>query len=237
MYHREPLDANWDYSADTHVCILAVIFTFEESIVRYSSEFSALLDQCRSSFGPSPRQFSARDYKAYLRSTPPFWCLLGDDLMQFFKHQRYLLEEGDIVWGHVVQANSQLFQAGDSNCPGEVVYCTDPTRDVDLEKLSSIAMHLYGLKGKRAEDASQQYIGNYLANERKRVFGFPVPPSISPLLPCAISTVFFNRNHLPDKRLSNSFFPTLISRIQPRTAMVLPSRHWPQLFTQFWQEA
>lgn len=193
-----------------------------------------LLNECRRKFGPAPRRFSLIDRFSYLTVQRPNWCREDEPLSRFFTGQRRLTERGEVVWGHVVQANSLLYKRSRHNCPGEVVYCLDPRVSFGPDDLASIARSLYMLKGVPCDASELQFISDYLANERKRVFGLEVPKQISPSVPCAITTVYFERRHLPDGVLSSTVFPLLVSPTQPRIAMVLPSRYWPEELCGMW---
>lgn len=193
------------------------------------------LQQCRHEFGEAPRQFSWIDRMTYLSSNRPSWCKRTDKLTLYFDNQKQLLEQGDVVWGCVVQANQLLFSPGTMSCPGDVVYCLERDRPDVLETLRQVARELYQLKGEPQDRAELNEISQYLANERIRVFGLPVPETISPTMPCAISSVYFDRRHLPDRVLRQSFFPIVLSRTTPHIATILPGRYWSQSLLNVWR--
>lgn len=198
-----------------------------------------ILDACRARFGPAPRRFGWYDRATYLFCFPPAWAA-KDDLDLYFQNRQRVLREGVIVWGHAIQANEKLLRRqpdsawGGDDLPGEVVYCPDPDREVSVYALGQIAHALYALKGKPQEDARAQFFSDYLANELQRVFGEVVPETISADFPCQVSTVYFEREHLPGECLRRSYFPLLLSPTEPRVAMVLPSRYWPASLTALW---
>ncbi len=171
----------------------------------------------------------------YLRSDKPVWCTPKDKLSLYFAGRQRLLEEGAVIWGHVVQANRLLFSPGKVNCPGEVVYCLDFNRQGTLASLAPIAETLYKLKGEPQSSPELTTISEYLANERIRVFGLEVPAAISPDLPCAVSSIFFDRKHLPNGVLSQSFFPIIVSARDPRLGAIVPARYWPQPLLNLWR--
>lgn len=197
----------------------------------------AILEECRKRFGEPPRSFTWWDRWSWnrLRTMRPAWCTPEDSLYTFFQNRDELQRNGVIVLAHLVQANSELFEPGYADLPGDVVYCLDPDRDISLGELARIARALFALKSKNVPDPEEQRIGDHLANELTRSFGWPVPASISPDLPCATSTIFITREHLPGERLQNVFFPLLLMPKEPRVAMPLPSRYWPPHFARSWQ--
>ena len=114
------------------------------------------------------------------------------------------------------------------------MYSLDDSREVDLQELRDSARALYQLKGAKSDDPRKQEIGDYLANEYIRVFGLPVPESMSPTIPCHISTTYFVRRHLPERRLCSALLPLLVDPEKPHVAMVLPARYWPPEFVDEW---
>jgi hypothetical protein len=61
----------------------------------------------------------------------------------------------------------------------------------------------------------------------------PVPKSISDR-PLLVSTVLIHRPHLPDGKLSRSYFPVVMNEKYPGAIMVLPSRWWVAGFREQW---
>jgi hypothetical protein len=156
-------------------------------------------------------------------------------MFQIFRERKRILRDGIVVWGAVIQANRMIFTPGPRDVPGEVVYCPDLSRKVNVGVLSAVAGRLFSLKGTTPDDQNLNGIANYLANERIRVFGLPVPHSVSPELPCMISTIFFRRTHLPNRVLSSKMLPIILLPKAPRLAMVLPSKYWPDELVAAWR--
>lgn len=188
-----------------------------------------LLQECRHRFGHAPREFSFWDRLTYFRVSKPAWLMVdrSDDLLILFKNMKQLFTEGTVVWGQIIQANQLMFRDGNQNCPGELIYSTDDARSVDPLALQKIAHQLYELKGTIPDDPQLLPIADYLTDEMTRVFGLKVPRSISPSLRCRISTTFFVRKHLPNRRLCTALMPIVVRRRKPFVAMPLPVRFWP----------
>ena len=180
-----------------------------------------------------PRQLDtlSPEDQAYLHTTMPDWAI-NDDISRFFDQHDRVLQTGKIVWAALIQANKALLETGDRNHGGEIVY--DPDGRMPFVDLLTASDMLANLKGKKNLDPEQQYIGDYLENERIRVFGLDVPASTLPY-PLKISTTFFDRKHLPDGMLSLSYFPILLD--QAGVAVVVPSKYWTTLFRQQWMNA
>lgn len=193
------------------------------------------MNRCRENFGSAPRRFGFWEYFFGIWTSPPSWLSPEDGLSHYWKHQRRLLETGEIVWGQVVQANIVLLQSGSSDAPGDVIYCTDRQREILPSELKEIAARVGMLKKGQRDNPAEDFIGSHLANERTRLFGVVIPESISPELPCALSTIYFNRSHLPTSRLTLTFFPMVVREEEPRIATVLPLRYWPEELKLLWK--
>jgi hypothetical protein len=197
------------------------------------ASYREVLATCRSDLGPAPRSYGLWDRLTYLRINRPAWAA-KDPLGNYFDNRDSLLRDGVVVWGHLVQANQQLFSPGPNDCPGEVVLCPDPKIVVDPAALQEVSRRIGRLKGTTPADAALAKIAHHLTNERTRVFGLPVPKSVSPTFPAVLCTIFFQRKHLPTGKLTGSLFPMLVMPQPPRYAMVVPGRYWPAALADFW---
>jgi zinc protease len=204
----------------------------DQAMAGRSTEF---LQACRDAFGETPRTFSRRERFSYLQGPTPRLLKPRDDLHQYFNGRKRLLQEGAVVWGGVVQTSTRLFQPGSSDQPGEVVYCLEPGRDVDPAELTIVAERLFELKGTTPDEDDLASLAKHLAG-RERGFGLPVPESVSPEIPCAISTVLFHRMHLPSGILKRAIVPLLVSQQDLRLAMVLPSKYWSAGLAEWWNQ-
>jgi hypothetical protein len=196
------------------------------------------LHRCRSNFGEAPRRFSVWERLTYLRVPTPLWLRVhpADGLATLFRNLDSLYSDGTVVWGHVVQANSQLFEPGKRNLPGELVYSIEDRDIVEPGDLGDVAEALFELKGTTPDDPGSKAIADYLTDERVRVFGLPVPHSVSPSVRYRMSTVYFVRKHLPQGRLCSPLLPLLVHGREPHVALVLPERYWPRDFAAWWAE-
>lgn len=79
--------------------------------------------QCINNYGETPRRFSLWDRLTYLRVSKPAWLHRNpeDRLSTHFKNLNAVFSHGMVTWGHVIQANALMFEAGSMDCPGELV--------------------------------------------------------------------------------------------------------------------
>jgi hypothetical protein len=158
----------------------------------------------------------------------------SDKLNLLFKAASDVFANGIVVWGHLVQANSLLFQEGTDDCPGEVLFSLDEKRQVEPEYLQCLARMLFSMKGKPQDDPRLQRYADILADELTRSFGRPVPREINPEHDCRTSATYFMRKHLPNRRLSASLLPLVVSPREPHFALPLPAKFWPGQLVEWW---
>lgn len=195
-----------------------------------------ILEQCRKRFRAPPRRLPLLDRFSYLRIPPPDWLREhpGDPLRALFENIDTVLKRGTIVWGHLIQANKRLFEPGEHDLPGEILYSLEDNDRAEPQAMADIAHRLFALKGTGPSDPDLLSIADYLDDEMIRVFGLPVPAAISPDLRCRISTTYFHRRHLPGRRLTASMLPMLVHPREPFLALPLPERYWPRELVEWW---
>lgn len=178
------------------------------------------------------------DQADYADVALPWWA--GDDaLAELFADMPALLREGRIVWGRLVQANTRLFEVGhEEGLPGDVLY--DPAGILTPTDLAPVARALFAsreeIEALRAANPPQPErlrLAEHFQNEmsRARALGVPHGEGHGELL---VSSTYFVRRHLPTQTLMLPYFPLLILDRRPGSAMVLPSRWWPQPLLAMW---
>jgi hypothetical protein len=172
---------------------------------------------------------SAEEQQA-VRIIAPLWVDRDPMRRTFFRHTD-IWNGGKVVWGRIVQANKLLFGPGDDDCPADVLY--DVSGTLPFTALKEPASRLFGLRSRAPANAEEQAFADHLNDELTRVAGMAVPKSISEC-PLRVSTVLIHRRHLPDGKLSRSYFPVVMNDMHPGAIMVLPSRWWTKAFSELW---
>jgi hypothetical protein len=197
-----------------------------------SNLYVDVIRNIRVRIGEPKRSFDARETN-YLRLTPPEWCRDDHALMDIYRCQNLLLEEGTIVWGALVQANSALFSPGPFDLPGVVVYAAEVHVHDDLLRLSAIAKKLFALKDGGGKTPAETKFGTKLADERSPFLAEAVPKRLGGDTPVVANTAMFPRKHIPGGILSAAFFPILV---HPKTTAILivPARYWDNNLVDLW---
>ncbi len=189
---------------------------------------SHLLHQSRLAFGPAPRVVTTRDNLA-----PPPWMKSDDPLQASYARLGALLTDGDVIWGHVVQANVALFRSGEETAPAQIAYGARSDREVRPERLREIAKAAYALKGAALEDPALARVSSALARELERHEPIDLPGAITRGAAVRMAIVVVHRALLPKRRLSSSFVPLLANRARDEIAL-LPGRHWSEDLKRGW---
>ena len=193
------------------------------------------INTCRELFGaPGDRSFGFLECFFYLRINRPTWCDKSDKLFGLFENTWNIINSGNIVWGHIVQANVLLFEKGSDDCPASVIFSPDPELSPSFEQLSAAAHSMFKLKNTTPDDERLRKIADKLTDEMERTFGVNVPSEFCSDYQLYEASTFISRKHLPNRILSKSMFPLLVSSRKPFWCIPLPSRYWPQVLNEYW---
>lgn len=201
------------------------------------------LQECQVKFGQRPRKFEASTLQMLLVN-PPWLTKLrfGDALAKLVQNNtlRRLFKAGVVVWGHVIQANEELFAPAPScegyvyDRAGEVVFQVQGGSLQTPLELQRVARTLASLKYSDAIGSELQCWADYLTAETVRVVGWQVPIGISARTTCFVSTTLFRRSYLPTGVLQQSLIPLVVATEQPYYAMPLPKDYWPEELLEWW---
>ncbi len=198
----------------------------------------AALDACRDRFGPVPRRFDAHT-RQKLAVELPQWLAQEPDhpLYHHLKNLGRLWATGELVWGHIVQANRLLFDPNDPhNCPAEVVYSAQPGAPVHPPLLAKVAHELYSLKSTRPKAPSLRAIADHLTDEHTHRIHWTVPPVLNEGQSLAMGGTFIVRDHLPLPSLNTKWMPMVLAPEPPRYVMPLPAIFWPKRLLSVWSQ-
>lgn len=158
----------------------------------------------------------------YLVPQRPTWAD-GDDIDLWFQHVGALFHGGRLVWGLIAQVNRLMWRAGSAGCPGEVLYDLRGIQGAD--EILPLATAVACYKGTRPLDHRLAFLADHQTAETTRCFGLPLPLRLSSA-DLRLTTIFFERKHLPGGYLHSSVLPLLIHDDYPGIATVLPERFW-----------
>jgi hypothetical protein len=202
------------------------------------AKLAELLDAIRRSAGDPPRTIGLLK-RSYLRIDPPGWMIDYDDdrFLRLYQDQHLLFKQGEVVWAHLVQANSNLFYPEDpDDLPAAVVCGYDRYFDDHLDDLSFIAHHLFEIKGRTMRHPQLARLAEHLQDEMEVLFNHPLPDILPTPAVAHFTCLMVHRKHLPVPYLAQPWFPLLVLPDQTPMSMILPSRYWPQELVHAWVE-
>ncbi len=192
---------------------------------------SALLARTRAALGAAPRQIDVWDHLE-----PPRWMKADDPLRASYARRRDLLTSGDVVWGHVVQANTLLFKPGDKSSGACVVFGARADDDLGPDQLERAAAAIYALKGKEPQDAGLARVAAAVTDEMARYPPMDLPSAVTRGVAMRIGIVMVHRPaDLPCAYLATTALPLVVSRARDEL-MVLPVRHWAKDLSDAWRD-
>jgi hypothetical protein len=193
---------------------------------------SGVIRACRERFGRPPRALAGPAAEACrLHLNPQFASLLAmarDPLLRIPEDQPALCARGQVVWGHIVQANSTLFDpANHRTLPANVVYSRDPYFDGRVGLLAEIAHGLFAQKGSVPADRELQEFVRVITDEHARIVRRELPRRYCGGRSVYFATCLIQPGHLPGNCLARPAFPLVVNFPETQSVMVLPSRFWP----------
>ena len=140
--------------------------------------------------------------------------------------QRRFYKEGKVAAGALVQANSLLFEKGDDSCPANYIYSTDPYYMKYPGDLLGLARALFTTKGEQGDHPTIQRLADLLEDEEERIFAYKLPRNITEGRDVYFTTVMVDREHLPDKMITEPVSPMLVLENERPDAILLPYWYW-----------
>lgn len=139
--------------------------------------------------------------------------------------RKYTIANGDPVIGWLVQANNNLFEAGNQDYPALVLISPDPKSADDEEYMTELAEDIMAIKGVDCDDEDEEFVSSLVTDERyiegKRT---KLPKSFTDRPNIYLCHVYIFRDDLPKKRLTQNYVCCSIIWDEPKT--MICSRPW-----------
>ena len=171
-----------------------------------------------------------------IKITRPTWLTSQDPMSQIYTDKKTLLQNGEVVYSCIVQANTILFKVFPYvDCPAHVVYSTDAYVAERPEILFDVANNLYQYKGRPLYSVPKKWreIARVITDELDRTdFTFIVEYHGHPIEFHLLPTMIF-RKLLPKRKLCSSLLPILTTP-KCKTILILPPKYWSIKFKELW---
>lgn len=193
------------------------------------------LDGLRSRLGDVPRKLGWLSKSPLEFSEPGFLrgaSVQDDPVKKVFSMFRELWKHGDVRWGRLLKANSLLYKPGEKDCPGELMYCMNPSDEISYSRIKTGVRKLSNLRelDLPLAGASQRVIEWWQDMNDDMCYheGFKLPEEWTETEGCRVNTLLFHRGHLPQGFLSVSCLPVLVTKAAPHLALPIPCAYWPE---------
>lgn len=141
------------------------------------------------------------------------------------KARDYTLQNGEPSIGWLVQANNNLFEAGNLDYPALVLISPDPKSAEDEEYMTELAEDIMAIKGVDCDDDDEEFVSGLVTDETyiegKRT---KLPKAFADRPNIYLCHIYIFRDHLPKKRLTQNYVCCSIIWDEPKT--LICSRPW-----------
>lgn len=166
----------------------------------------------------------------------PVWLDSEDPMSDIYYEKPTLLQQGEIVYAKIVQANSILFKRFPSlDCPAHIIYSTDSFFDKNPEILYDVASHIYSYKGQAPDIVPDEWkeVARVITDEYDRKgFSFTLNIDGHSYEFYMISTMIY-RKLLPKGKLCGNIIP-ILTVPKCKQVLILPRKYWTKKFKKAW---
>ena len=166
----------------------------------------------------------------------PNWLRSGDAIAAVYQEKKVLLQQGNVCYGHIVQANEILFRKSPNiDCPANIIYSTDPHIADNPGLLWEVATNLYRYKNQPLDTVPLQWreMARVITDEMDRSdFNFWVDYNGYPIEFRFLSVMIY-RKLLPKRQLCGSLLP-VITAPNCQSILTLPKLYWTREFKKLW---
>jgi len=171
-----------------------------------------------------------------LKLSRPQWLDAKDPMSEIYENKSLLLQKGEIIYAHIVQANTLLFKMFPPfDCPAQIVYSLEPYFVERPDVLQDIAWGIYSYKGKDPDSVPSEWreVARVITDEYDRTdFTFLLNLNGKSVEYHMIPTMIY-RKLLPKRRLCGSLLP-VFAMPGSKQVLVLPKQYWTKTFTKAW---
>ena len=172
-----------------------------------------------------------------LKLCRPEWLESDDPMSEIYSKKTMLLQQGEITYACIVQANTFLFQRFPpvACCPAQILYSRNSYIGENPQIIHDIANKLYWYKGVEDSGMPKEWeeIAKVLRDELDRSdFTFPVEAD-DELVECHFLPIMIYRKLLPKRKLCSSILPVLFAP-GCKQVLVLPKEYWTKKFKEVW---
>ena len=164
------------------------------------------------------------------------WIDRKDPLYEIYEKKTAFLQNGQIVYGHIIQANKLLFKSFPRlDCPALVAFSADPGLVEQPEILGRLSYELYQYKNQDPEKVPEEWkdVARSITDEYDRS-SFTLSTELNGRsAKYHVVTMIVYRKLLPKGKLCGSLLPVLTIQ-DCKQIMVLPKQYWTENYKKAW---
>lgn len=173
-----------------------------------------------------------------IRLSRPVWLNSEDPMSEIYENKALLLQKGEIIYAHIVQANTILFKMFPPfDCPAQIVYSAEPYFMEQPDVLQDVAWGIYSYKGQDTDSVPNEWkeVARVITDEYDRSdFTFSLKLKEKSVEYHMIPTMIY-RKLLPKRKLCGNLLPVLAIP-ESKQVLILPKEYWTKKFTKAWVE-
>ena len=173
-----------------------------------------------------------------IKLSRPTWLNSKDPMSELYLKKSILLQQGEIVFANIVQANTILFKKfPPHDCPAHIVYSKNPYFSENPKVLYDVAWGIYSYKGEDLDTVPDEWkeVARVVTDEYDRSdFTFSLILDNKLFVYHMIPTMIC-RKLLPKGKLCGNILPVLTAP-ECKQVLILPKQYWTKKFTKAWVE-
>lgn len=171
-----------------------------------------------------------------IKLSRPGWLDSEDPMSEIYEKRSALLQQGEIVYAHIVQANTILFKIFPPiDCPAQIVFSAESYFMEQPAVLQDIAWEIYKYKGQALDTVPDEWkdVARVITDEYDRTdFTFSLKLDGQSIEYNMIPTMIY-RKLLPKGKLCGNLLPVL-TLPDCKQIMILPKKYWTKKFKEAW---
>lgn len=194
----------------------------------------SILDSTQHRLGNKPRDLSLWT-NTLLKYQRPVGLATGDNLNELITRFDEFMRLGDLMLGHIIQADESLWHEGNYIGRATVMCPCSPGEYVWPHLLERAAIRVGRLRTEKSLDPRCVEITEILEGKTHLVNPHRLPEELCPIVECELRGTLVRSEDLPTRHISTGLLPLLVLR-DVGACLVLPLDCWHKELIQTWKE-
>ncbi|MBE6902921.1 MAG: hypothetical protein E7478_10620 [Ruminococcaceae bacterium] len=184
-------------------------------------------------------KFSQEHHKFKELPRHPWWLTLKDKLYSIYLDKDILIENGEIYYSCIVQANDRLYEKRlKDDCPARIIYSTDHSINSQPLLMCNVAqyiLHFTEIPEELLDDNTKALRHSLIDHVARTTVHFQPPMKEKYGEKMTTSPLMIFRKQLPANILKGQLLPIIAAPEHCDTIIVLPEYYWTKAFKKAWK--